>query len=612
MATVNSIFRKNNNTLSAFAGKGISSFQPQSDPLKTLESGRIMAKAWAKNLQEGQHLNIAQNFIKHTISAYWQTIHSSNLRQKPLPTSYSAIDVRKLDNSAIAIADAMGKAAGQLNVIEAAYQLGNLYTSVIPESLRSSNGVFYTPPALTYRLIEMTGKAGIQWSTATVADPACGGGAFLAPVALKMAESLPEINGLAFLEHIEYHLKGFELDPFAAWLTQVFLEVAIKDKIVGAGRRLKPLVVVCDTLSLPITQKFDLVIGNPPYGKVTLSDTMRERFKEGLFGHANLYGLFTQLAIKLVKRNGIIGFLTPTSFLSGEYFKNLRSVILAETCPIQADFVSVRKGVFEDVLQETMLTTYKKTIGKAKVRIIAVNEIVSSFNAIKINSVGNYKLPVIQSEPWIIPRNVSQSPQIPAMALMSDRLNTWGFKVCTGQLVWNRHKPQLSDQNKKNSYPVIWAESISQDGIFNLKAEKKNHSLWFHFSPGNEFLLTTSPCVLLQRTTSKEQEKRLNATVLPQELLTRRKAVVIENHINLIVANDLKAKVSLEVLSAFLNSKATNDAFRTISGSVAVSAYELEALPLPKLKNLEKLKKLVEQKADTILIEDECRKLYSI
>ncbi|WP_298152213.1 N-6 DNA methylase [Flavobacterium sp.] len=612
MATINSILRKKSNLSSKFSGKEICVFHPDSDPLKTLESGRIMAKAWAKTLPQNEQLIIAQNFVKNTMSIYWQTIHGANLRQKPLPILYSVLNIKKLDNSAMAIAEAMGEAAGQLNVIEAAYQLGNLYTAVLPESLRSENGIFYTPPSLTRRLIDMATDAGTKWSTASVADPACGGGAFLAPVALKMAESLPDTKGLKFLEHIEKHLKGFELDPFAAWLTQIFLEVSIKDKIIGAGRRLKPLVTICDTLSLPISQKFDLVIGNPPYGKVTLSQEMREKYKDGLFGHANLYGLFTQLAIQLVKRNGIIGFLTPTSFLSGEYFKSLRSVILQNTNPVQADFVSIRKGFFEDVLQETMLATYKKISNKTKIKTIAINEIIAAGNSIKIANVGSYKLPIIQTEPWIIPRNGSQSLQVPAMSLMKDRLSSWGFKVCTGQLVWNRHKPQLSDQNKKNSYPVVWAESVSQDGQFNLKADKKNHSEWFHFLPGNDFLLTTSPCVLLQRTTSKEQEKRLNAAVLPQKLLTKRKAVVIENHLNLVVPTTGQLKINLEALAAFLNSTAVNDAFRTISGSVAVSAYELEALPLPKLDKLNTLSSLVQNKADKVLIEEECRKLYSL
>ena len=39
--------------------------------------------------------------------------------------------------------------------------------------------------------------------------------------------------------------------------------------------------------------------------------------------------------------------------------------------------------------------------------------------------------------------------------------------------------------------------------------------------------------------------------------------------------------VAPEVVAAFLNSGAADRVFRCISGSVAVSAYELEAMPLP-------------------------------
>ena len=55
----------------------------------------------------------------------------------------------------------------------------------------------------------------------TVLDPACGGGAFLAPVARRMAAALCGKTPSAIIRHIAEHLHGFEIDPFAAWLTQV-------------------------------------------------------------------------------------------------------------------------------------------------------------------------------------------------------------------------------------------------------------------------------------------------------------------------------------------------------------------------------------------------------
>lgn len=105
------------------------------------------------------------------------------------------------------------------------------------------------------------------------------------------------------------------------------MEVALREILEDAGRRIKFMVTVCNSLEFDCASeaKFDLVIDNPPYGKVTLTQAQRTRFRESVFGHANLYGLFKDLSVNLVKENGLIGFLTPTSFLSGEYFKNLRT-----------------------------------------------------------------------------------------------------------------------------------------------------------------------------------------------------------------------------------------------------------------------------------------------
>jgi adenine-specific DNA-methyltransferase len=48
-----------------------------------------------------------------------------------------------------------------------------------------------------------------------------------------------------------------------------------------------------------------------------------------------------------------------------------------------------------------------------------------------------------------------------------------------------------------------------------------------------------------------------------------------------------------------------------MNGSVAVSAFELEALPLPHRSKLKALEKLIDERADRSLIEVECDLLYS-
>jgi len=84
---------------------------------------------------------------------------------------------------------------------------------MLPQDVRSAWGAYYTPPALTDRLMTLGFEAGVDWQTARVLDPACGGGAFLLPVALKMRETLPHLRAAEILDHFEGHVRGFEIDP---------------------------------------------------------------------------------------------------------------------------------------------------------------------------------------------------------------------------------------------------------------------------------------------------------------------------------------------------------------------------------------------------------------
>lgn len=587
------------------------------DPLKTLVSGRVMAKAWAKQFEDEVRLHTVQYFMQRVINSYWNSNRNFSLQSFSIQLSRIELPFVEFDDSIEAVANVIGKAAAELDVIKASYELGNLYTSILPEKMRSDNGVFYTPPALTDRLLNGVESAGVDWASCSVADPACGGGAFLAPIALRILSAIHYLSPEEQLQHLEQNLMGYEIDPFSAWLTEIFLQIAVKDIMNLAGRRIKSMVTICDTITFfsdkANRREFDVVIGNPPYGKLTLTKEVREEYEESLFGHANLYGVFTHLAINLVKPGGIVGYLTPTSYLSGEYFKKLRMFIRKETSPVTIDFVAGRKGVFEDVLQETLLAVYKKKDQLSdEIPVVEINEIATLPNGkLKISSAGKYELPIDKGSPWILPRNIKHAKIVASMSNMNDSLVTYGYKVSTGQLVWNRHKKQLSDKKNGNSFPIIWAEAVSKDGNFQLKAEKKNHKKWFQSKDGEDFLKTKKSCVLLQRTTSKEQEKRLITSVLPDELFEEYTAVIIENHLNMIIATVANPRVNLKTLSTFLNSRVVNDAFTTISGSVAVSAYELESLPLPEPSKLKRLNILINNNASSDLIERECTKIYN-
>ena len=487
--------------------------------------------------------------------------------------------------------------------------IGVLYTGMMPGGLRAQLGAYYTPPALCERLLDMATEAGVDWCSARVLDPACGGGAFLAPAARRMAESLKNSSAKFAMKSIQRRLSGFEMDPFPAWMSQVFVDVILSDLCGDSGVRPPSVVRVCDSLEQTSKDEgVDLVVGNPPYGRITLSPELRDKFRRSLFGHANLYGVFTDLALRFTRPGGVIAYVTPTSFLAGEYFKVLRGLLGREAPPVSIDFVGERKGVFADVQQETLLAAYQRggDPGAGMVHFISAGP----NGLIERSTAGSFNLPKNLDQPWLMPRTKAQSDLMRRVGDLPYRLADYGYTVSTGPLVWNRHRPSLRDRPGRGRYPLVWAESVSSGGVFEFKAEKRNHKPYFEPKPNELWVVTDYPCVLLQRTTAKEQCRRLIAAELPAAFIEEHGSVVVENHLNMIRPLNGGTRLSPAALAVLLNSDVVDQVFRCINGSVAVSAYELEALPLPPPKDMEEVERLVKEKANRKTLERAVERLY--
>lgn len=217
-------------------------------------------------------------------------------------------------------------------------------------------------------------------------------------------------------------------------------------------------------------------------------------------------------------------------------------------------------------------------------------------------------MPRKATAPWVLARHTDDAGLAKRLRAMPARLLDWGYAVSTGPLVWNRHKPQLRDQPERDTVPLVWAESVTSDGRFVFRATKRNHKPYLRLRKGDDWLVVRRPCVLLQRTTAKEQARRLIAAELPAKFIGKY-GVTIENHLNMLLPADDTPSIAPAVLANFLNTVAADRAFRCISGSVAVSAYELENLPLP---DPTELKSLLGHRNDAASVEWAARLLYGL
>jgi adenine-specific DNA-methyltransferase len=144
---------------------------------------------------------------------------------------------------------------------------------------------------------------------------------------------------------------------------------------------------------------------------------------------------------------------------------------------------------------------------------------------------------------------------------------------------------------------------VRPDGTFEFRARRKNHSPYFEPLPDEHWVIVDFACVLLQRTTAKEQSRRLIAAELPASFVRRHRGVAIENHLNMIRPANVAVSISPAAIAALLNTNVVDRLFRCINGSVAVSAYELECLPLPSPRAMKKIQQLVAQGAGREAVE---------
>lgn len=557
-----------------------------------------LARALSGEIAEQHRLAFAQSFTFAVIEACFAAVGLT--RKAALP---GIIELTPLSATAGEAAAQLGGQLAQLEPRAALTLAGTLYTTALPAAYRGTHGIFYTPPPLVDRLLLMAEEAAVDWKTARVLDPACGGGAFLVAAALRMVDALDGADPAFVLQQLGARLRGFELDAFGAWLAQAGLELALQDVTRAAGRPMPQFVEVRDALAFKPADagRYDLVVGNPPYGRVTLDPDRRSFFKRSVYGHANLYGLFTDAALRWVRAGGVIGYVTPTSMLSGLYYKALRALLAKAAPPLAVNFVGERQGVFVDVLQETMLATYRRG---GRSRTGRVGFITAGTSGTSVHQAGSFTLPAEENAPWLLPRTPEQVGLTHRLRSLPHRLGDYGYGVSTGPLVWNRFKDQFSQERKPGFHPVIWAESVTADGRFTWRSEKRSHAPWFAARlPKDKWLIVNQPCVLLQRTTAKEQSRRLIAAEMPEAFIRRHKGVIVENHLNMVRALVPAPAVSAAAIAALLNSGIVDAAFRCINGSVAVSAFELEQLPMPSPSVLARLEEMVQSGATSKQVE---------
>lgn len=205
----------------------------------------------------------------------------------------------------------------------------------LSRDFRRSRGVFYTPSDLAEWITRETyGPLLRDWNGDAppphVLDPACGGGVFLQAAAEMIQARCRELKRTSTDERraINQAVFGVEVDPEEVGLTRDRLQSS-------AGINIRQ----ADALAADLPAGFDVIVGNPPYvnirelarshSKQAVAD-LRARFRTAQ-GNFDLYVLFIERALELLRPGGRLGFIIPNKWATLDYARALRELLLRAT-----------------------------------------------------------------------------------------------------------------------------------------------------------------------------------------------------------------------------------------------------------------------------------------
>lgn len=480
----------------------------------------------------------------------------------------------------------------ELPMQDSAYWLSSAYAIWTGRNYRKKLAMYFTPTSITNRLLDDLEQAGVSFAEHSFFDPACGGAAFLAPIAQRMRSMLLAHGATSrqILNQVVQRLGGTDLDAVLCRMSRHFLRMVLAKEIADA--RFEPEFRIAHANSLTaidtLAGTVDVVVCNPPYRKMATDEVSayRENYANVIEGQPNLYALFISLCLRLLKPRGLTALVTPTSFMSGRSFSKLRSFMMGNAEILRIGIVADRAGVFIDVEQETALTLLRRRPPEHAAEAAAQVAIVAKNGNLK--SVGLCVLPNSGSA-WPVPRAESDIEMLRFAGSSHYRLADYGYRARIGAIVWNRDKRQtfLSVKDAKRArsstvVPLLWSSDIQQGREINFlsKAKTNGEHSFIEVSGLDISSVVKRSSVLLQRVTSNDQPRRLVAAVVPSSLIEQHGGFVGENH-TIILEPTEDCGISPDLLMALISSSPIERYFRCISGATNVSIFELSQLPLP-------------------------------
>jgi adenine-specific DNA-methyltransferase len=299
-------------------------------------------------------------------------------------------------------------------------------TKKLSKEIKKQNGIFFTPKN-TIKTILSELKNYTQNIT-TILEPSCGSGQFINELkSLKrFKDEKIQITGIEYNKTIYDTVKKYQNNKIDI-IRDDYLNYNFNDN------------------------KYDLIIGNPPYFVMKKADVNIE-YNDYYEGRPNIFILFIIKSLHLLNDNGILSFVLPKNFLNCGYYDKTRKYIYNNYKIIN---ILECNDNYIETKQDTIIFMLQK-----------VNHITKT---ITTNN-NNYCL---QKNGFYIFNNPKILSKIKKLYENSKSLNDLGFKVNVGNVVWNQCKNILTNDSKKTR--LIYSSDIDNNNELILKDYTSNN-----------------------------------------------------------------------------------------------------------------------------------------
>ena len=254
-------------------------------------------------------------------------------------------------------------------------------------------GQVFTPTWIVNEILDLVGYDNDSIIDKYILEPSSGDGVFLTEIVNRYIDIClkQQIETNQIIERLEKYVYGVELDKIEFDKSTENLNSLVKTKL-SIDKEINWKVYNQNTLDFfkNHLNLFDFVVGNPPYIRIHNLDTKtRNVLKQDFMfseGTIDIYLSFFEMGLKMLSKNGLLGYITPNSYLHNssynlfrEYLKNEKIV---ETL---IDFKANK--VFKGFSTYTAITIINKNYAENHFEYKElVNEKIEFINRVNFNS----------------------------------------------------------------------------------------------------------------------------------------------------------------------------------------------------------------------------------